>query len=202
MVRDAFEVVMHLSLSPNNSVKFSKFEIFVPILDYLDCELLEVEFGVEICSGALLNLITYGDEIRVVKTQLIQLNCIDKLQSAKRSTRASYRARENIQRLLELLQENDSVFNKIDSRVEFVGVVLGSEYKNGTVPLQAELTRSYLTPQIISSLGADDEVIAPGYENTEIDENNNLPVNLQNGKKMYLNNPNNHGARSGKIIEM
>ena len=69
------------------------------------------------------------------------------------------------------------------------------------MPLQAELTRSYLTPQIISSPGGDGEVIAPGNENTEIDENNN-PVNLQNGKKVYLNNPNNHGSRSGKIIEM
>lgn len=139
ILRDCVEIIMHLSLSPNNSVKFTKLEAAKCILGCLDQNLMEEELGVELCSGALLNLIVYGDEIKQGRENLIEYNALSILRRAKSSTRASYRARENVNRILSML-ENDG--KSAYGENVLVGVVLGSEYKKGISPLKAELRRT------------------------------------------------------------
>ena len=130
---------MHLSLSPNNSVKFTKLETANHVLSSLDQDLMEVEFGVELCTGALLNLLVYGDEVKQGRDDLIECDALSILQRAKSSTRASYRARENVSRILNMLRDHDE--SEFGEHV-LVGVVLGSEYKKGISPLKAELRRT------------------------------------------------------------
>jgi len=161
-VRDCVEIIMHLTLSPNNSVKFTRLKVYESILTALGEELLEVEFGVEICTGSLLNLITYGDSVRETKKEYKRLGALPILTRAKGSTRASYKARENIGLIIDLVHQecgNDEEDGASSSSVgaiktsEFVGVVLGSKYTNGTVPLRAELRREYSLPLSVSGGG-------------------------------------------------
>ena len=136
ILRESIEIIMHLSLSPNNSVKFTNLKAARCILDCLDKDLMEVEYGVEVCSGALLNLIIYGDMVKEGRDILIECDALSILQRAKSSTRASYRARENVTRITDMLNNNEE--SEHGEHV-LVGVVLGSEYKKGNSPLKAEL---------------------------------------------------------------
>lgn len=154
-MRDCVEIIMHLTLSPNNSVKFTNLRVYETVLTALNDELLEIEFGVEVCTGALLNLITYGDVVRETKKDFKRLGAQVILARAKGSTRASYRARENIGVIIDLVREECGgdddrstacTEGAASKTSEFVGVVLGSKYTNGTMPLRAELRRDYTKP--------------------------------------------------------
>lgn len=107
LLRDCIEIIMHLCMSPNNSTKFLKTKVHEVIIEAMGAYLMEVEFGVEVCSGALLNLITYGHDITHAKMQLLGAGVVSVLVRAKGSTRASYRARESANRILgdQLLHE-------------------------------------------------------------------------------------------------
>jgi hypothetical protein len=168
LLRDSVEILMHLSLNPNNAVRLNVRSACGSILKALENHLIEYEFGVEVCSGAILNLITYGSNTSSAKTNLLESNGFEVLQKAKSSTRASARARESIVRITELLNFNldgkqscnktisDPYLRSSSSSSDFVGVILGSEFCNGATPLQVELRREYSSLDApIDSTGSD-----------------------------------------------
>ena len=121
---------MHLALSPNNTTKIGNSGGCEVILSGLDRHLMEREFGAEVCCGAMLNLVTYGAATKDNSMRLESANGNAILQRVMIATRASQRARENSQQLLRLINiPSDSL----------VGVVYGSDAKEGADPLRAEL---------------------------------------------------------------
>lgn len=97
------EAVMHLSLSPSNTNKLGAAGACQAIVNALRHKLMEYNFGAEICSGAMLNLATYGSQASENRLKLKEAGAVDQLKLAQLSSKVSYRARENILILLEML---------------------------------------------------------------------------------------------------
>ena len=60
IVQHICESIMHLSLSPTNNVLLSEMETCNFVMMALKEKLIEHDFGAEVCSGSMLNLVTYG----------------------------------------------------------------------------------------------------------------------------------------------
>lgn len=130
ILQHSCEALMHLALSPNNTSKIGNSGGCEVILSSLDRHLMEREFGAEVCCGAMLNLVTYGSATKDNCLRLESANGNAILQRVLVATRASQRARENCQQLLRQINvPSDSL----------VGVVYGSEARDGSDPLRAEL---------------------------------------------------------------
>jgi hypothetical protein len=52
--------IEQLSLNPNNNPKFNAAGACETLVDALKVHLMEYHCGAEVCSGAILNLVTYG----------------------------------------------------------------------------------------------------------------------------------------------
>jgi hypothetical protein len=162
LVAEGCESIMHLSLSPNNADKLSEnhgCELIVNLFR----KMVDVEFGTEICTGCLLHFCTYGVLAKKNRAYLLANNCIELLKNAQFSTKASYKARENISSLLDLLSNEMSMnadSNQVNSSqtiinatssssssnnyynkdsTHLISVIHGSEMKGSTVPLHVEV---------------------------------------------------------------
>eukprot|EP01038_Epipyxis_sp_PR26KG_P007319 gene7319-9973_t len=153
IIRDVCETIMHLTLSPTNTDKLSVnkgCEVLIGSLS--NKKLIEIELGVEICTGALLNIITYGKHVKENNQKLRQLRCVELLKNAQLSTKVSCKARESILQLLSMLGDNNggSGANGVllqksiepNNKQTFVGVVHASEAIGGTIPLAVEITET------------------------------------------------------------
>lgn len=154
MAQQAVETIMHLSLSPNNTAKLGAAGACEEIVKALRTKLLEYEFGAEVSAGAMYNLVTYGTTGPENKQKMLDSGAIEVLRQAQFSTKASYRARETILALLELMGASHipgavsqpkavavaSPHNpKKGTKNHQVSLVHGSAMIGDTVPLTVEL---------------------------------------------------------------
>lgn len=168
---------MHLALSPNNTERLQHAGGCEGLVKALDTHLLEREFGAEICCGGMVNLVTYGLSAPTNILRLRQSGAILVMQRVQSSSRASQRAREHAVLLTALMTETEngaggsgkgsSTRLKSTGGV-MVGVVLGSEPRHGTVPLQAEV-REYssssngsVRKKSMTSVASNSSSIGPG----------------------------------------
>lgn len=138
------EAIMHLSLSPNNADKIGAANGCEIVATLLKSKLFDVDFGTEVCTGAMLNLATYGVNAAENRDRFVKCGSIDVLKRAQFSPKASYKARENIQALLDLLGAENVSSNafgrlNIGGTTNVVKVINGSEMKGSTVPLKVEV---------------------------------------------------------------
>lgn len=103
LLLEGCEAIMHLSLSPNNANRLGASGGCEVVCHLLQNKLQEVDFGAEVCTGAMLNLALYGEDAHRNRLKLVQANVIDLLRKTQFSPRASYKARENVLTLLDLL---------------------------------------------------------------------------------------------------
>jgi hypothetical protein len=103
LILEGCEAIMHLSLSPNNANILGENGGCEVVVNMLRTKLFNVEMGAEVCTGAMLNLATYGENARINREKFIQVNAIELLRKTQFSSKASYKARENIVSLLDLL---------------------------------------------------------------------------------------------------
>ena len=156
---DGCEAIMHLALCPQNSDRLGEIGACELIVNKLCPILLNVPFGAEVCTGAMLNLITYGNRTKENRMKLLEANAIDMCGKLQMSPKASCRARDNIAQIIDYLsavgkgdQEDNHNSDKPRSQSissvssttsvgsgVFVGVVNSSEAKGGMIPLAAEL---------------------------------------------------------------
>jgi hypothetical protein len=123
-VQEACEAMMHLSLNPSNSVIIGSIGGSELIVNYLDKILMEYPMGVDVCCGALLNLVTYGETAKKNKLKIMNADAVDHIRRALASTKASYRARETALQLLEILgADRIAGSSKTSSNNDLVGVV-------------------------------------------------------------------------------
>lgn len=151
IIENCCEAIMHLALSPNNTERIQQAGGCEALVKALDTYLLEREFGAEICCGGMVNLVTYGLSAPTNILRLRQAGAILVMQRVQSSSRASQRAREHAVLLTALMTETENGNTSAGgtSRLKstggvMVGVVLGSEPRHGTMPLQAEV-REYST---------------------------------------------------------
>ena len=124
-VQEACEAMMHLSLNPSNSVIIGSVGGCELIVNYLDKTLMEYPMGVDVCCGALLNLVTYGETAKKNKLKIMNAGAVDQIRRALASTKASYRARETALQLLDILGADRIAgsSSKSSSDNDLVGVV-------------------------------------------------------------------------------
>lgn len=103
IVLEGCEAIMHLSLSPNNANRLGACGGCEVVCTMLNNKLQDVDFGAEVCTGAMLNLSLYGEDAKRNRLKLVQSHGIELLRKTQFSPRASYKARENIVTLLDLL---------------------------------------------------------------------------------------------------
>ena len=156
LLTEGCEAIMHLSLSPNNSDKLCESNAHELILNLFNKKLMEVDFGTEICTGALLHFASLGLYSKKNRSYLIQHECIELLKKAQFSSKASYKARENITALLDLLNNEIAISPELStnsvsssmtsnstatvhSNTHLVTVIHGSEMKGNTIPLHVEV---------------------------------------------------------------
>jgi hypothetical protein len=151
IIENCAEAIMHLALSPNNTERIQHAGGCEALVKALDTYLLEREFGAEICCGGMVNLVTYGLSAPTNILRLRQAGAILVMQRVQSSSRASQRAREHAVLLTALMTETEngvgsgggggtgSSMRLKSTGGVMVGVVLGSEPRHGTVPLQAEV---------------------------------------------------------------
>jgi hypothetical protein len=137
LVKEGCETIMHLSLSPSNADKLSDNDAVELILYLFARIMMEIDFGTEICSGCLLHFATYGtnakkNRIKLIMTSLSPAafsssssssslpsnsnghnnhnsNIFELLKTAQFSSKASFKARENILALQEVLNKEISL---------------------------------------------------------------------------------------------
>lgn len=149
MIQEACEAMMHLSLNPSNSVILGSVGGCEVIVKYLDKKLMEHPMGVDVCCGALLNLVTYGETAKKNRLKILNAGAVDHIRRALASTKASYRARESALQLLEILgadRISGSSSSKNNSNSDLVGVVNMNVSKGGassTIPLAIEKRETY-----------------------------------------------------------
>lgn len=183
------EAVMHLSLSPNNTKHLLAASACDAVYRALNIHLMEVEFGAEICCGAMLNLVTYGTAAKENCVQLYKLGAPLLMERVQVSTHASHRARENAQQLLQsfithgLMRAPSSrassskypagtgtgaAGGNMHTTKSAPVLVHGSEAKAGTIPLQAELRHQQSLPASgslsINGLGYDELDLDTSHE--------------------------------------
>lgn len=135
------EAILHLSLNPNNADRLSSAgscELVVA----LGNKLIDVAFGPEVCTGAMLHLATYGVCAKDSRERLLQCGAREQLKAAQFSVKASYKARENIQQLFDLMGSDSDLLGALLSRETIV--IHGSEMKGNTLPLQVEVREEEL----------------------------------------------------------
>jgi hypothetical protein len=142
--------MMHLSLNPSNSVILGSVGGCEVIVKYLDKKLMEHPMGVDVCCGALLTLVTYGETAKKNRLKILNAGAVDHIRRALASTKASYRARESALQLLEILGADrisgSSSSSKNSSNSDLVGVVNMNVSKGGassTTPLAIEKRETY-----------------------------------------------------------
>lgn len=148
--QDCCESIMHLTLNPDNADILGSCGACEVVTAALAERLMDNFLGAEVCTGALLNLITYGTRVKENKAKMIAAGLVEVLRRVQLSTRASYRARENVLQLLEGLgaeQVGGSTHSLKPGNDGFVGVVNASEAIDGTIPLACEI-REYSTDEI------------------------------------------------------
>jgi hypothetical protein len=134
LVKEGCETIMHLSLSPNNADKLSDHDAIELILYLFARIMMENDFGTEICSGCLLHFATYGSNAKKNRIKLVMTslsapafssssfstssssnnssnnnNIFELLKTAQFSSKASFKARENILALQEVLNKEISL---------------------------------------------------------------------------------------------
>lgn len=183
IAQNGCEAIMHLALCPQNADRLGQIGACQVVSTLLVPRLMYVNFGAEILTGAMLNLITYGNRAKENRAQLMAAGGTAQCKRLQMSPKASMRARENILQILEYLEglgssgisvgSTDSLscsssetggnnsrkpssasssggglhpsissatLNGLDRSSEvFLGVVNGSEAREGVVPLSAEL---------------------------------------------------------------
>jgi len=183
IAQNGCEAIMHLALCPQNSDRLGQIGACAVISNLLVPRLTYVAFGAEILTGAMLNLITYGTRAKETRQVLLAVGGVDQCRRLQMSPKASMRARENIAQILEYLDALSSTnsmsgsdagsrkpsssfgglhvstssiaLNGVDRSSEvFLGVVNGSEARDGVMPLSAEL-REYNEAPLIINTGAD-----------------------------------------------
>lgn len=139
---ESWEAVMHLSLNPGNADKLRSAGA-CDLLLLSSASLMEYPLGPEICTGAILHLATYGMTAKDGRERFLRKGIRKQLQQVLYTTKASYKARENIQQLMELFVEKvgpgESILEGENAR-QFVSVINGSEMCEGTLPLKVEVT--------------------------------------------------------------
>jgi hypothetical protein len=159
------EAIMHLSLSPNNANKLGECGGCEVVATMLRTKLQDVDFGAEVCTGAMLNLATYGENAKSNREKLIACGVIDLLRKTQFSPRASYKARENILSLLDIFATMDMMSaasgsasnghassngsssgsgarlraGSNNSNGDLISIIHASKMKGDTVPLHAEV---------------------------------------------------------------
>jgi hypothetical protein len=184
IAQNGCEAIMHLALCPQNADRLGHIGACQVVSQLLVPRLMYVPFGAEICTGAMLNLVTYGTHAKENRAQLFLAGGVEQCKRLQMSPKASMRARENIAQILEYLEPQSSTdslsgsdaggsrkpsssfgglhistssatLNGGDRSSEvFLGVVNGSEARDGVMPLSAELreyNESTSVPLIISS---------------------------------------------------
>lgn len=110
-LQDCCETIMHLSSDNKmNCLKLSQMDACGKILVCLDNQLYNHEFGAEVCSGGVRNLLTYGGQSVYNDTikKLKQYNAIDIFHKTQINSKTSYRAKENINHIIECLNSISS----------------------------------------------------------------------------------------------
>lgn len=182
------EATLHLSLSPNNADKLGKAGACEMVVLLLKQRLMDVDFGTEICTGAMLNMATYGVHAQENREKLLRCGSVELLRRAQFSSKASYKARENIQNLLDLLgAENVSskAFGNNSSNKAHntnVKVIHGSEMKGATVPLKVEVREVIEYDSLSRRSNSDDDSDASPADGED--------VSLQLSKNGYTSNNN------------
>lgn len=172
--RDACEAILHLSLSSNNSVKLGEAGACGMLCYSLKMKLMDYEFGAEICSGAMLNLATYGYNAKANREKLTISGAVELLRKAQLSTKVSYKARENIVSLLEMLGAEMIPGSTSNSHrgstadLKPIAVVNGSQAIGNTIPLQIEVreTVKYSSFHDFPDHHHDDSKIADSFPRT------------------------------------
>jgi hypothetical protein len=100
---DSCETILHLAIDQNNVKSLHKLGACKAVTAAL-LQLSDVSLGSEICTGALVNLCT----IPSAAVELYELGGIELLKATQHSRKASFRARENIQKLIESMNVNKS----------------------------------------------------------------------------------------------
>ncbi len=148
LTQEAMETIMHLSLSPNNTSKLGAAGACELVIKCLSLKLMDRDFGIEVCSGAILNLITYGIACKDNRQRFIHCDAANVLRRGQFSPKSSYRARENIMALLELLDKEQlagsagvslSPKPRVEDQNVTVSLIHGSEMIGDTIPLTVEL---------------------------------------------------------------
>ncbi len=117
LITEGCESIMHLSLSPNNADKLSDHNACELIISLFSKVMMEIEFGTEICTGALLHFATYGNGAKKNRIKFVLNHTIDLLKTAQFSAKASFKARENINTLLELLNNEVSLNSELGNSI-------------------------------------------------------------------------------------
>jgi hypothetical protein len=145
IIQNCCECVMHLSLSPTNTERLQQAGACETLVRCLDTHLIDKEFGAEICCGAMVNMITYGLSAPSNVIRFRVSNAQQVLQRVHTSLRASHRAREYATHISEVISHSEVPFVSNQGRPHgesrvgtMVGIVLASEPRSGSIPLQAE----------------------------------------------------------------
>jgi len=156
--RDCCEIIMHLSLNVNLVEILVANNALQLVLSTLIVDLIEEEFGAEICCGAIHNMTQYGATAASCRRQLARAlpdsgdSVLDKV---RKNNNTSYRAREIAKSLLTLVAaERDQMRESLPPNV-FMGIVNASETKNSIMPLLAELRIH--TQGFSGKIGSDDD---------------------------------------------
>lgn len=134
LITEGCESIMHLSLSPNNADKLSDHHACELIVSLFSKVMMEIEFGTEICTGALLHFATYGNSAKKNRIKFVLNNTMELLKTAQFSAKASFKARENINSLLELLNNEIQLNPELGSNIVNVGNGKGQANSSSTVP--------------------------------------------------------------------
>lgn len=107
IIKDAVEAIMHLSLSGNNSRRLRDNKVCSLIVDMLDNKLLSCDFGAEVCTGAIWNLVSKGCYTKDHIFQLEDCSAIAVLRKAEMSPKTSFKAKENIFHIMETISNKE-----------------------------------------------------------------------------------------------
>lgn len=121
VIREGVEAAMHLSVNPSNSRRLKDAEAVIWIVKFLDEKLMTQPLGAEVCSGAILNMISKGPAMNDHYLQLQQCNGVSVLNRAKnlKTADVSFKVKENIFHIMETIDElklNESVSGRISFR--------------------------------------------------------------------------------------
>jgi hypothetical protein len=150
ILQDACETIMHLSYNPSNTTMLGDCGACEVLIGAFRGTLAEIELGMEVCSGGMLNMATYGIAAKQNRFRLIDAGAVPALQHALAKQILSLRAKQSIMQLLQILGSDDALAgtasadgtrrrSRPPSGNNLVGIIHGSEMKGDTVPLQVEV---------------------------------------------------------------